>query len=183
MKFVQPIRDVEKIKEMFNYLPSERDKFLWFLGINVGVRVSDLLQLQVKDVKDKTHICIKESKTNKTKRFPLNSGVRTKVEKYVEGKNENDWLFPSRKGDKPISRVQAYRILNKAAQEIGLEEIGTHTMRKTFGYHFYKKTHDIALLQDILNHSAPSVTLRYIGINQDMIDEVIEHFDVFDLDN
>ncbi|HNZ54779.1 MAG TPA: tyrosine-type recombinase/integrase, partial [bacterium] len=67
-------------------------------------------------------------------------------------------------------------ILNKAAGELGIEEIGTHTLRKTFGYHFYQKTKDVALLQNIFNHSAPSVTLRYIGINQDIIDSAIDEF-------
>ena len=75
-----------------------------------------------------------------------------------------------------IGRVQAYRILNKAAAEVGLIEIGTHTLRKTFGYHFYKRYKDVALLQEIFNHSAPSITLRYIGINQDIIDEAVGGF-------
>ncbi|MDX9806823.1 MAG: site-specific integrase, partial [bacterium] len=51
-----------------------------------------------------------------------------------------------------------------------------HTLRKTFGYHFYQKTKDVALLQQLFNHSAPSVTLRYIGINQDIMDMAIEDF-------
>ena len=88
-----------------------------------------------------------------------------------------DYIFQSRKGaNKPITRVQAYRILNSSAQKIGLEEIGTHTLRKTFGYHFYNQTKDIALLQELFNHSAPSVTLRYIGINQDKIDQAYDNF-------
>lgn len=46
-------------------------------------------------------------------------------------------------------------------------------MRKTFGYHYYKKTKDVALLMDLFNHSSQSVTLRYIGINQDVMNESI----------
>jgi len=57
-----------------------------------------------------------------------------------------------------------------------MDSIGTHTLRKTFGYHFYQKYKDIALLQELFNHSAPSVTLRYIGINQDMIDDAMKEF-------
>jgi site-specific recombinase XerD len=59
---------------------------------------------------------------------------------------------------------------------VGQEEIGTHTLRKTFGYHFYKKTKHVAMLQDIFNHSAPIVTKRYIGISQDEIDQAIDEF-------
>lgn len=85
-----------------------------------------------------------------------------------------DYLFKSNKLDsdvqsKTISRVQVYRILNHSARSIDLSEIGTHSMRKTFGYH-YK---DVALLMNVFNHSSQSVTLRYIGINQDTINSSI----------
>lgn len=71
-----------------------------------------------------------------------------------------------------IQRVQAYRILNKSAEAIGLKNIGTHSLRKTFGYHYYQRTHDISLLMELFNHSSRSVTLRYIGIHQDVINEI-----------
>jgi integrase len=90
---------------------------------------------------------------------------------------DKEYLFKSQKGNnKPISRVQAYRILNNASEKIGLKEIGTHTLRKTFGYWHYQQYKDIALLQELFNHSAPSITLRYIGINQDIMDRTIEDF-------
>ncbi|OVE45880.1 tyrosine-type recombinase/integrase, partial [Pseudobacillus badius] len=64
-----------------------------------------------------------------------------------------------------------------ASRACGIEgAIGTHTMRKTFGYHFYQQTKDVAMLQQIFGHSAPSVTLRYIGINDEMIDQILERF-------
>jgi len=69
--------------------------------------------------------------------------------------------------------VQAYRILNHSAKSIGLNEIGTHSMRKSFGYHYYKKTKDIALLMELFNHSSQTVTLRYIGISQDVLNNSI----------
>jgi len=59
-----------------------------------------------------------------------------------------------------------------------IEEIGTHTLRKTFGYHFYKKTNDIALLMELFNHSSQSITLRYIGMNQDFMDEQLIDFNL-----
>lgn len=175
MNYVQPIRDLDKIKEMKERL-APRDSFMFSLGINVGVRISDLLKLKVKDVRDKRHLIIKEQKTGKLKHFLLNKQVQAEIQAYTENLNDNEWLFPSRKGNKPISRVQAYRVLNETAKEIGLDEIGTHTLRKTFGYWFYKKHQDVAMLQEIFNHSAPSVTLRYIGISQDNLDEAVEDF-------
>lgn len=177
MEVVQPIRDKEKIEEIKNVLKSQslRDWFMFVAGINTGLRISDLLQLKVSDVKDKTHITIRE-RTDKFKRYKILYPLAEAIEYYTKGMNDNDWLFPSRKGDKPIGRVQAYRVLNNVGKAVGLEEIGTHTLRKTFGYHFYQQKKDVALLQEIFNHSAPSITLRYIGINQDVMDNALDGF-------
>jgi len=103
--------------------------------------------------------------------------LRLEIDRYIQGMREEEYLFQSQKGvNKPITRVQAYRILNEAATELGLAEIGTHTIRKTFGYWHYKKHNDIALLQKHFNHSSPSITLRYIGIDQDTMDQAMVNF-------
>lgn len=180
MKTVQPIRDKAKIEEIKSLLmkQSYRDYFMFMMGLNSGLRISDLLKLKVSDVRDKSHITITEEKTEKTKRFSINNALRGIIDEYIKGMKDDEWLFPSQKGNgkKNIDRVQAYRILNNVATKVGLDEIGTHTMRKTFGYHLYQKTKDVALLQEIFNHSAPSITLRYIGINQDVMDQALEDF-------
>jgi integrase len=179
MEFVQPIRDFKKIDEMKRELLKNgtRDYMLFLVGINTGLRISDILSLKVLDIKDQTHITIKEQKTGKTKTTKIGANLKTELDNYISDKNIDEYLFTSRKGEnKPISRVQAYRILNDSAKRIGLGEIGTHTLRKTFGYHHYKNQNNIALLMNLFNHSAPSVTLRYIGLNQDVLDESMDNF-------
>lgn len=180
MKFVEPIRDLTKITQVKNLLlkQSRRNFLLFVLGINTGLRISDILKLRVSDVTDTKYIFIREQKTNKIRQIIISKRIRIILNKYIQTKSLNDYLFKSRKGkNSPISRVQAYRILQEACKKVKvIERIGTHTMRKTFGYHFYKKTKDIALLQNILNHSSPNVTLRYIGVNQDIIDNSLEKF-------
>ena len=176
---VQPIRTVAQIENMKNALLkycSFRDYILFTLGINIGLRVSDILKLQVKTVKDQSHILLKEKKTKKHSKFFIPDGLRVILNNYCQGKDMEDWLFPSRKGNGPITPTQAYRILQKAGEMAGIEHIGTHTMRKTFGYHFYKKTKDVATLMKIFSHSAPSITERYIGITQDEIDDSLKGF-------
>ncbi|WP_397540271.1 tyrosine-type recombinase/integrase [Rummeliibacillus pycnus] len=54
--------------------------------------------------------------------------------------------------------------------------MGTHTMRKTFGYHHYKQHKDVAVLQQLFNHSAPSITMKYIGVTEDEVDATMEDF-------
>ncbi len=178
MNYVEPIRDKWKLKQMKKLLKkqSARNHFLLVFGINTGLRISDILPLKVADVRGKTHILITERKTGKRKRFKINDKLRKAIEKYTEGMQPSDYLFASSKRQQPITRVRAYQILNKAARKIGLSEIGTHTLRKTFGYHFYQRTKDVATLQMIFNHSHPSITLRYIGINQDLMDQAVDDF-------
>lgn len=179
MEFVEPIRDKEKIELVKTILKKSglRNYVLFILGINSGLRISDILNLKVSDVINKKYIEIKERKTNKNRRFPITESFGPSLAEYVSGKSPEEWLFSSQRGDRAITRVQAYRIISKACVKAGITvRIGTHTLRKTFGYHFYNKTKDIALLQSILNHSSPSVTLRYIGINQDIIDSNLNDF-------
>lgn len=179
MKYVQPIRDMEKVYEMKNELlkTGYRNYMIFNMGINTGLRISDLLNLKVEDVKNKTHIILKEQKTGKVKRILVNGNLKMDIDKYIYKMRDTEYLFQSQKGENtPITRVQAYRILNSVAEKVGVAEIGTHTMRKTFGYFHYKQYKDVAILQDIFNHSSPSITLRYIGINDDIKDKTIENF-------
>ena len=180
MEFVQPIRDKKTLETMKKVLRSSnlRDYNLFILGINSGLRISDLLTLKVSDVCDdkgkiKDRIVIREKKTNKLKDFPLGETSKKALKEYVVTLKPTQALFASRKGYKPITRQQAYRILNDAARAIGIkEQIGTHSLRKTFGYHAFQAGVDITRIQKLLNHSSPSVTLAYIGITQDELDNV-----------
>lgn len=176
---VKPLKTAEEIEDMRHSLLrfcSYRDYFLFVVGINTGLRVSDIVPLTVRDVKDKTHILLVEQKTGKRKEIKINPTLKKEIDKYIKGKNNNDYLFPSRKGNKPITTTQAYRVLVKAGEMADMDYIGTHTMRKTFGYHYYKKYKDIAYLMEIFNHAAPSITKRYIGITQQEIDESLDDF-------
>jgi len=178
MNIVQPIRDKDDIDEIKSYLKNKsvRDYVLFVFGIHTGLRISDILELKVKDVKG-THIRITEKKTGKPRRSKIPASLKTILDDYIQNRNDEEYLFQSRKGNnQPIKRIQAYKILNRAAASIGMDEIGTHTMRKTFGYHLYKKTKDVAMLQKHFNHHSPSVTLRYIGIDQDWMDKALDDF-------
>lgn len=182
MEFVQPIRDRIKIENMKKILKKRnlRDYCLVVLGINSGLRVSDLLKLTISDVLDeggkvKDRITLREKKTGKTKSFPLSDNAKKAVQEYLMNREYQlqEPLFISRKGSQGIQRAQAWKIINDVARSVGIiENIGTHTLRKTFAYHAYKNGTDIILLQKILNHHSSAITLRYIGITQEEMDDV-----------
>lgn len=175
MEFVQPITNKKKLDLIKKLLKATnlRDYCLFVLGINSGLRISDLLTLRISDVKGKDRIALKEQKTGKHKDFPLSETCKKAIAEYLNKHTGNEWLFPSRKGKMPISRVQAYRIINEAAKSVGITDaIGTHTLRKTFGYWAYQQGVDITRIQKLLNHSTPSITLAYIGITKQELDNV-----------
>lgn len=162
---------------------------MFILGINTGLRISDMLKIKVSDMIDVDNrnrprivdrLILKEEKTGKQRDAILPASVRTAAREYMKAAKIIDQpdspLFPSRmaKGKAPISRWIAWFVLNRAAQDAGIKEkIGTHTMRKTFGYHLFMARADITRIQYLLNHSSPEITLAYIGITRDETDDLI----------
>jgi len=182
MNFVQPIRDKETVQDIAEYLKfkNERNYIMWMMGIYSGLRISDILRLRVRDVANKRYINLREKKTGKQKMFEINPLLSRALNNYCKGRPTNEFLIKSRERDnQPITRDMAYKILKDAARQFGLENMGTHSMRKTFGYHFYKQTNDIVTLMKILNHSNQAATLRYIGIEQEGINEALKRFVIF----
>lgn len=182
MNFVEPVRDKATVQAIGDYLRTIHEKYyvMYMIGIYSGLRVSDILKFRVMDVRNKSNIKLREKKTGKEKIFPVNAALRKIIKEYCKDKNDGDFLIPSaRVKNKAVSREYAYRVIHRAGLRFGLDNLGTHTMRKTFGYHFYVQTKDIVLLMRIFNHSDQSKTLRYIGIEQSTIDEAIENFNYY----
>ncbi len=149
---------------------------LFMFGIYSGLRISDILPLKVRDVKDAEYIYLREKKTNKEKRFPINDELKEILDIYIVGKRDYEYLFKREKGkNTPITRQRVWKILNDAADQFEYKDkIGCHTLRKTFGYWLYQDTKDAVAIQEILNQSDISITKRYIGVNQDTKDKVMK---------
>lgn len=169
IRTTQPIRTLDKINEMKEHLATRRDVMLFTLGINSGLRISDIIKLTKDDVKPVMELV--EKKTGKKKTFQLSDSVYQMLEDYARGCDY--WLFPSRKGDAPITTVQAWRIIKAAGNKCGLEHIGTHSMRKTFGYHAYRNGVSLAYLMQAFNHSSEAITMRYIGITEEELNKKV----------
>lgn len=180
MTVVEPIRDMRDIKKIESVLKAQclRDLLLFKFGINSGLRISDILNLNVCDVRNKADVDLYEQKTGKRKKFPLNDQIRSLVKKYTINMDDDEPLFTSCFKNR-MTRYTAYEIMNNACEtaQLGIN-IGTHTLRKTFGYHHYKKYKDVALLQRIFNHSSPATTLVYIGIEQSKINDSYLNFNL-----
>ena len=182
MNYVPPIKEKSKIEQMKQVLIAQnyRNYVIFTLAINYGRRITDILEMHVSDVRGKEYFNIIEDKTGKKIPIKVNDELKRMLESYCSGRNDDEWLFQSKKcsaaystdskGKTPLGRIQVWRDLKTAAEKCGIKEIGTHSLRKTFGYWLYKSTNDIALVQKVLGHRSPMDTLRYIGMEQEYID-------------
>lgn len=184
MNYVEPIRNKNDIKKIVDYLMANHyvTAIIFQVGLYSGLRVSDILGLNIKDVENKDNITVRERKTGKIKKFPIKDNLKIILNDYLKyrktqwSENSEEPLFLGIKHHR-YHRSQVYRFITEACQQLGIAgDFGTHTMRKTFGYHHYKQFKDVVLLQKIFNHSSPAITLRYIGITQEQMNESYKAF-------
>ena len=187
MSTTQPIKQIEeitKLKAFFREKNDVRNFVMIVMGMNTALRISDLLDLRWRSVYDwqkkmyYKHIQLTEQKTGKTNIVALNNAVIDALEELRQlcpPSSRNDFIFQSRTGvNRPITRSQAYRIINRAAKNLGIEgNISCHSLRKTFGYQAWKKGVPPAVIMEIYNHTSLEITKRYLAIDQDDKDEVI----------
>lgn len=179
--------DIIEGKKVLNYqsqkyINARRNKLLFVLGLNLGIRASDLRELKFSFFFEKGSIgyTFKESytfqprKTKKTGKFVtlyFNEAVKKVVLDYINDfpvENLDEYLFKTRQSS-AMSTAQMWNIVNDVSERAGIKKnIGTHTFRKTWGYWCYHSAKDrtdaLVMLQQCFSHTSTLVTLRYIGI-------------------
>lgn len=184
MVVVQPIRKKEKIQEIQNFLREDpRDYLLFVLGLNTALRVGDMLRLKASDVRSKGQVKdmlkVRISETGKQKRIALSLATKKALRFFFKcnpGLVDSGFLFTGIGRDKPMSRVNAWMILKRIAEKFDLPDIGTHSLRKTWGYQARKAGIDLSIIQKKLGHRTPGITKRYIGITDDEVHQVERKF-------
>lgn len=177
---IMRIKDIEAIGKLLRDSP--RDHLLFVLGINNGLRVCDLLNLkvrQVKNLKPGESISIKESKTGKMNVLMINKTVHKALRTYLESEQVADdaWLFPSRKGGDALQPQAVQKKIKAWAKAINLDgNYGCHTLRKTWGYiQRVKYGVGFEVLCRRYNHSSPAITMRYLGITDKEVNGILLH--------
>lgn len=175
----------EEYKAVLNKLHEDkfhRDELYFVIAFSTALRVSDIIQLRWNDVLDRSSFLWTEQKTGKTRRINLNQNVQKKLSELYEllGKPYKGWYLFKDSLDENITPQTINRRLKgiKDRYVLAIGNFSTHTFRKTFGRYVYEKMNRsqeaLLLLCMIFNHSNPTVTLRYLGIRQDEINNVFE---------
>ena len=191
----EPIKSLEDIERIQKHLIDHerwRDNMLFIVGINLGLRVSDLLQLRFGDLINsdftfKQTFAILEKKTKNTRKvqrnryLTINEAVIEAVTLYLQHHPSrlDDFMFKGESNrcgsaNKPMSTYSVERILKGIASDLGIGvHVATHTLRKTFGYHQMQLSGNdprkLLLLQKMFGHSSSMQTLEYIGITSEEI--------------
>ena len=172
---VKDSHDIGLVERTLLKFFGERERDVWVFGINTALRISDLLNIRFSDIQGDT-LPLQEAKTGKQRTIKLNE----KAVQVVERRRSlgDEYLFQAKgrnvKRSKPVSRQYVSNAFRDVGQHLGLK-LGTHSMRKTRGYHLHQSGVGIELICKMLNHSSPSVTLRYIGITQEDINQTYEN--------
>lgn len=197
MNFVDPIRSTKHIAHIKNLLKGQsrfRDLLLFVVGINSALRISDLLKLQVKHFVDeqgriRPHFEIREEKRGKRQQVVMNASIREALGSYftayptIMTNPEYYVFFSTKQGDyihiAPLHRAQAWSLLSIICHDAGLRgNFGTHTLRKTWGYHARMQGVDLALIMAKLNHSSLAYTKRYLGFTDDELQAVVQRLNL-----
>ena len=195
MNFVEPIRDRKKIAQIKNLLRGQRrfrDLLLFVVGINTALRISDLLQLRISHFLNeqgiiKKRFWIKEQKRGKRHEIVINNSIRESFEEFlaaypqIANDPENFIFFNTKDNNynEPIKRGQAWKIITTICQEVGLSgNFGTHSLRKTWGYHARMQGVDLALIMYKLNHASIVYTKRYLGITDQELQAVVQRLNL-----
>ncbi len=167
---------LDEVARVINQLDGPQNKALFTLGVNTGFRISELLSLTYKDVLNsdgtvKSSITLNKARMKgevASRTLPLNPQARKAIKGLLARLNTNGKLFS-------ISRVQAHRLIKKAANKAGLEGvISTHSMRKTFGTRIYEMSEkDIVLTQRALGHVNINSTIHYLDVDKKKVDRLI----------
>lgn len=168
---------IEKIKDEYRRRGWIRDLLLFILSINTGAKLIYLLNLKVGDVKGKNFLKIKDS-VKIARIYTLNSEVKSLLEGYCKSLSKSEFLFSSlRNSAKPIDRIEVFRKFKTICEDLGLNDrYSVASWRKTFGYHYYKKFKDLALLQWIYGQNTPQETLNFIGVKVNFNDKLNKEF-------
>ena len=166
-----PIKDrviINLIKQYYFNKKDYRNLLFFLMSINTGLKINELLDLNVCDVKGKDFLIVRHCLAGIKKRIPLNDEIKDVISRVVKHSKKSDPLFISIRG-KRLERTTLYNQFKDMCEELGLEDdISICSLRKTFGYHYYQKSKDLSFLQWLFNQSSVLSTMEYIGISENL---------------
>jgi site-specific recombinase XerD len=156
-----------------------RDLLFFVAWINFALRVTDLLNLKVKDLFEHGDVVeffdLVEKKTKKKNRIYITDSVKKVLKEYIAKYpyiiiNPENYLFFTKNWKSNFGRRWALEIMNKLTSKVGLRwNFWTHTLRKTWWYHARQNNVSLSIIQNKLNHSNIKTTELYLWITTEEV--------------
>lgn len=184
MNDVEAVKSREEIRDVGRYLCKHKGQLyadIWRCGVNLALRISDLLSIQYNDIDwERCELTIREGKTGKVRHLRLNEVAMGIIQRRREELPNDIYLFQVHSNRtagtvKPVSRVSVGRAFQEIGEIVGVK-LGTHSMRKSRGWAMYSDGVPIEMVCKVLNHSAPSVTMTYLGITKAEVLQTYEDY-------
>jgi len=160
----------QEVRDLISSSSSKKSQLMISLLYSSGLRVSELVNLKKSDMNFKENFgWVRRGKGNKDRIFTLSQNLSSKLQKYLENK-EQEYVFSK---SKPLTTRNIQKIIQKAAKKAGIEKkVTPHTLRHSFATHLLESGIDIRLIQSLLGHSNLNTTQIYTHVSQEQLKNI-----------
>ncbi len=170
---------ISQVEELFSKLENLKHKTMLFLAYSAGLRVSEVVNLRVKDIhSERMVINIKGAKGKKDRMVTLSTGILELLRKYYLSYKPQNWLFEGQYGDEAYSTRSLQMVFHRAKNEAKIrQDVTFHSLRHSYATHLHERGTDIKLIQELLGHNDIKTTMRYTHVSTRKLEKIVSPFD------
>ncbi|MGX7688140.1 tyrosine-type recombinase/integrase [Flectobacillus roseus] len=179
-KLILPnVLSISQVEKLFSQLENLKHKTMLFLAYSGGLRVSEVVNLKIKDIHSaRMVINIKGAKGKKDRMVALSEGILELLRKYYIAYKPTYWLFEGQYKDEPYSTRSLQQIFHRAKNEAKItQDVTFHSLRHSYATHLHERGTDIKLIQELLGHNDLKTTLRYTHVSTRKLETIVSPFD------
>jgi integrase/recombinase XerD len=162
-----------EIEKIIDSISNRKHKLLISLSYGAGLRVSEVINLKVKDMNiDELTIHLKDAKGKKDRITIFPEKIRNDLREFILGKNGNEYVFMSERGGKLTERT-AQKVFEKALKKSGIKKDATfHSLRHSFATHLLENGVDVRYVQELLGHANIRTTQIYTKVTNPSLKKI-----------
>ena len=172
-----------QVEKLFAQLENLKHKTMLYLAYSAGLRVSEVVNLRVKDIhSERMVINIRGAKGKKDRTVILSEGILELLRKYYQVYKPKEWLFEGQYKDCPYSTRSLQQIFHRAKEAAKImQDVTFHSLRHSYATHLHEAGTDIKLIQELLGHNDLKTTLRYTHVSNRTLENIKSPFDSLNL--
>ena len=166
-KVLPVVLSMEEVGQLLGAAKPGRERMLFETAYGCGLRISELLGLQVTDIDaSRMVVTVRHGKGAKDRQVPLSARLLSSLRRWWSTHRDPRWLFPGKTPARPVTDGNVQRICKRVVQRAGLRKKATlHTLRHSYATHLLEAGVDVVTLQKLLGHSDLSTTARYLHLS------------------